>query len=47
MGEVQAEVLIATLGAEAQVAGSRPPRYEVAEVLGLQAVRDTARGKRR
>ncbi len=28
------------------VAGSRPPRYEVAEVLDLQTVRDTARQKR-
>ena len=28
------------------VAGSRPPRYEVAEVLDLQAVRDAARQKR-
>jgi hypothetical protein len=28
------------------VAGARPPRYEVAELLDLQAVRDTARGKR-
>jgi hypothetical protein len=28
------------------VASSRPPRYEVAEVLDLQAVRDTARQKR-
>jgi hypothetical protein len=28
------------------VAGARPPRYEVAEVLNLQAVRDAARGRR-
>jgi hypothetical protein len=28
------------------VAGSVPPRYEVAEVLGLQEVREKARGKR-
>ncbi len=28
------------------VAGARPPRYEVAELLDLQAVRDAARGKR-
>jgi hypothetical protein len=28
------------------VAGARPPRYEVAEVLDLQAVRDAARAKR-
>jgi len=28
------------------VAGSRPPRYEVAEVLDLQAVRNAARQKR-
>lgn len=28
------------------IAGSLPPRYEVAEVLNLQAVRDTARRKR-
>ena len=28
------------------VAGSLPPRYEVAEVLNLQAVRDAARRKR-
>lgn len=28
------------------VAGSLPPRYEVAEILNLQAVRDIARGKR-
>jgi hypothetical protein len=45
--EAQAEILIATLGTEAQVVGSHPPRYEVAEVLDLQAVRDTARGRRR
>jgi len=29
------------------VANARPPRYEVAEVLDLQAVRDAARAKRR
>ncbi|HUN23599.1 MAG TPA: CRISPR-associated protein Csx15 [Anaerolineales bacterium] len=28
------------------VEGSLPPRYEVAEILNLQAVRDTARAKR-
>ncbi len=28
------------------VQGSLPPQYEVAEVLDLQAVRDTARGRR-
>ena len=28
------------------VAGSLPPRYEVAEILNLQAVRDAARRKR-
>jgi hypothetical protein len=28
------------------VAGAVPPRYEVAEVMNLQAVRDAARGKR-
>jgi hypothetical protein len=28
------------------VANARPPRYEVAEVLDLQAVRDAARAKR-
>jgi hypothetical protein len=28
------------------VSGARPPRYEVAEVLDLQAVRDGARAKR-
>jgi hypothetical protein len=28
------------------VAGARPPRYEVAELLDLQAMRDAARGKR-
>jgi len=28
------------------VAGARPPRYEVAEVLDLQSVRDAARAKR-
>ena len=30
----------------APVAGALPPRYEVAEILNLQAVRDAARGKR-
>ena len=30
----------------APVSGSLPPRYEVAEILNLQAVRDSARGKR-
>ena len=29
------------------VANARPPRYEVAEVLDLQAMRDAARAKRR
>ena len=29
------------------VAGSLPPRYEVAEVLNLQGLRDKARGRRR
>ncbi len=29
------------------MANVRPPRYEVAEILDLQAVRDAARGKRR
>ena len=29
------------------VAGSRPPRYEVAELLDLQTVRDEARQRRR
>lgn len=29
------------------VAGALPPRYEVAEVMNLQAVRDAARTKRR
>jgi hypothetical protein len=28
------------------VAGSRPPRYEVAELLDLQALRDAARARR-
>lgn len=28
------------------VAGARPPRYEIAEVLDLQAIRDAARGSR-
>jgi len=28
------------------VPGSLPPRYEVAEILNLQAIRDRARGKR-
>ena len=28
------------------VANSLPPRYEAAEIINLQAVRDTARGKR-
>lgn len=28
------------------VAGALPPRYEVAEIINLQAVRDTARKKR-
>ena len=28
------------------VAGALPPRYEVAEIINLQAVRDTARRKR-
>jgi hypothetical protein len=28
------------------VAGARPPRYEVAEVLDLQTVRDGARQRR-
>lgn len=28
------------------VAGARPPRYEVAEVLDLQTVRDRARQRR-
>jgi hypothetical protein len=28
------------------VAGALPPRYEVAEVINLQGVRDTARKKR-
>jgi hypothetical protein len=28
------------------VAGSLPPRYEVAEVLNLQAIRDAARKRR-
>jgi hypothetical protein len=30
----------------ARVAGSLPPRYAVAEILNLQAVRDAARAKR-
>lgn len=29
------------------ITGARPPRYEVAEVLDLQSVRDAARAKRR
>ena len=28
------------------IAGSLPPQYEVAEILDLQAIRDTARSKR-
>lgn len=28
------------------VTGTSPPRYEVAEVIGLQAARDAARGRR-
>ena len=28
------------------IPGSLPPRYEVAEVVNLQAIRDTARGRR-
>jgi hypothetical protein len=28
------------------VAGSLPPRYEVAEILNLQAIRDEARKRR-
>ena len=28
------------------VAGSMPPRYEVAEILDLQAIRDAARTRR-
>jgi hypothetical protein len=31
----------------APVKGAMPPRYEVAEILNLQLVRDAARGKRR
>jgi len=29
------------------VQGSIPPRYEVAEILDLQAIRDAARGRRK
>ena len=29
------------------IAGSLPPRYEVAEIINLQDVRDAARGRRR